>query len=102
MVLLVPLVRPLTGPSKVSVSEIVSSALLPPLPATVVKATVGAVADKLGADVSTTGSATVSMFGMLPAKVKALPAASLRPATSALFSAPSSIAACPLCNAWTV
>ena len=43
MVLLVPLVRPLTAPSKVSVNLMVSLLLLPAVPAIVVRAVEGAV-----------------------------------------------------------
>ena len=99
-VLSLPLVSPLTGPSKVSVSAIVSPTLLPGVPDTVVKATEGAVEPSVGAVVSTTGSGVASMFGMLPpfaVYAKALPAASRTAVTSAVFSAASSIAAWPFC-----
>ena len=68
MLLLLPAVKPLTGPSKVSVSESVSPALLPPLPDTVVRLTDGAVAPSVAAVVSITGSVALptSMAGMLP------------------------------------
>ena len=64
--LFVPLVSPLTGPSKVTVSEIVSPTLSPAVPATVVRAMTGAVAASVGAEVSITGSPELSMSGMAP------------------------------------
>ena len=45
--------------------------------------------------VEITGSGELSMLAMLPLCAKALPAASLMPATRAVFSATSSIAAWP-------
>ena len=102
MLLLVPLVSPLTGPSKVSVSERVSPTLLPPLPASVVAETAGAVAPSVGGVVSTTGSGVLSMSGMAPAWTKALPTVSWIPPTSAVFNASSSIVTCPPWPAWMV
>ena len=98
-VLSLPLVRPLTGPSKLIVSAIVSPTLLPLLPATVVRATEGGVAPSVGAAALTTGSGVLSMSAISPGWAKALPAASTMAAASAVFSAASSIVACPVWEA---
>ena len=101
-VLSVPLVSPLTGPSKFSVRTITSPALSPAVPEKVVRVTAGAGVPSTGAMVSIRGSGAVSMAGMLPACAKALPAASARPLTSAVFNAASSISSWPFWPAWTV
>ena len=85
----VPLVRPLTGPSKPSVSTMVWPAVLPGTPVTAALESVGAVVSMVGS------GAVSSMAGISPMWAKALPATSRMPASSAAFSAASSIVAGP-------
>ena len=77
------------------VSSIASPALLPAVPASVLKAMVGPAGSSVGAVVSITGSATLSMSGMLPVCTRLLPARSVIPPCRALFSAASSMASWP-------
>ncbi len=82
-VLLLPVVSPLTLPSKVMVSVMVSPALLPAVPATVERAVAGTVLPSVGA--------TVSSVKLLAPAALALPAASVAMALTLMLPLPSAV-----------